>query len=260
MPQTQRLNNPAAMSFRQWRPRRRFSGPVGDRMENASNPIVFHLSANGAAARTISLSSLVIAGWTGRDAAAVTKHIRELEELGVRPPASTPVFYRASASRLTTNAVIEASGGDSSGEVEFVLVAEGGRIYVGVGSDHTDRNVETYNITVSKQICDKPIAPELWALEDVESHWDSLILRSWASFDAAPVLYQEGCVAAMMAPADLLALYEGEFADGAAMFCGTFPAIGGIRPASRFAFELFDPVLDRRITHAYAVKTLPIVG
>ena len=35
-----------------------------------------------------------------------------------------------------------------------MLVQAGGRLLVGVGSDHTDRKVETYNITVSKQMCD----------------------------------------------------------------------------------------------------------
>ena len=43
-----------------------------------------------------------------------------------------------------------------------MLIQSGGTLYVGVGSDHTDRKVETYNITASKQMCDKPIAPELW--------------------------------------------------------------------------------------------------
>ena len=39
-----------------------------------------------------------------------------------------------------------------------MLLQSGGRLWVGVGSDHTDREVETYGVTVSKQMCDKPIA------------------------------------------------------------------------------------------------------
>jgi len=57
------------------------------------------------------ITSLVIAGWTGRDEAALKKHIRELEVLGVKPPKSTPVFYRVSASLLTCEDAIEVSGG-----------------------------------------------------------------------------------------------------------------------------------------------------
>jgi hypothetical protein len=39
---------------------------------------------------------------TGRDPAAVEKHIRELEALSVKRPASTPIFYRFAAARLIT--------------------------------------------------------------------------------------------------------------------------------------------------------------
>lgn len=49
----------------------------------------------------------VIAGWTGRDPAAVEKHIAELEELGVKRPPSTPVFYRISATRISVTDAIE---------------------------------------------------------------------------------------------------------------------------------------------------------
>ena len=44
------------------------------------------------------------------------------------------------------------------------------------------------------------------------------------------------------------------------MFGGTFAAKGGIRPASRFEFELEDPVLKRNIGHAYDVIELPVLG
>ena len=97
-----------------------------------------------------------------------------------RRPATTPIYYRVSARRLTTADRIEVSGGDSSGEVEFALIGWQGRIFVGLGSDHTDRKVETYNITVSKQMCDKPVAVELWSFAEVQDHWDRLVLRSWA--------------------------------------------------------------------------------
>ena len=33
-----------------------------------------------------------------------------------------------------------------------------------------------------------------------------------------------------------------------------------VRPAERFAFELYDPVLDRTIAHEYAVNVLPVVS
>lgn len=209
------------------------------------------------------IGQLVIAGWTGRDRVAQDKHIAELEALGVRRPPSTPVYYRASAARLTTGNSIQTPGAESSGEVEFVLYQLDDVLWVGVGSDHTDRQVETYNITVSKQMCDKPVAPVLWRFDDLRDHWDALILRSWAIRGEERSLYQQGNVSAMLHPDDLIAGYcqsGGTFTDGTAMFGGTLAAIGGIRPADRFEFELEDPVLQRRLAHAYEIVTLPVAG
>jgi hypothetical protein len=211
---------------------------------------------------TLPIDQAVIAGWTGRDPVARDKHIAELEAIGIARPASTPIFYRVSARRITTEDSIEVSGGDSSGEVEFVLIGWQGRIFVGLGSDHTDRKVETYSVTVSKQMCDKVMAPVLWELEDVAGHWDRMILRAHAWIDGARVLYQEGTLDSMLPVADLIRLGFGGagFPDGCAMFGGTFAAKGGIRPASRFEFELEDPVLKRSIRHVYDVVVLPVLG
>jgi len=214
-----------------------------------------------AASQVITVETTIIAGWTGRDPVALEKHIAELEELGVPRPASTPIYYRVANARLTTDAVIEVSGGDSSGEVEFALVRANSQLYVGIGSDHTDRKAETFNVTMSKQMCEKPMASELWAFDDVKNHWDKLILRSWAWIDGEKTLYQEGTVDSMLSPDDVMRGYGPEgLPDNAVMFCGTLAARGGIRPASRFEFEIEDPVLGRRISHGYDVVELPVLG
>jgi hypothetical protein len=223
----------------------------------------FTVEADGATRpMQIRIEQAVVAGWTGRDPVARDKHIAELEAIGIARPASTPIFYRVAARRLTTDKTIEVSGGNSSGEVEFVLFAAGGRTYVGAGSDHTDRKVETYSVTVSKQMCDKPVAAVLWALDEVADHWDSMVLRAFAWIDGERVLYQQGTLDAML---PVKALIRGGFGgdrlpDGFAMFGGTFAAIGGIRPASHFEFELEDPVLKRIISHGYDVIELPVLG
>ena len=211
---------------------------------------------------TLSISQAVIAGWTGRDPVARDKHIAELEAIGIARPASTPIYYRVAARRLTTEDSIEVCGGDSSGEVEFVLIGWQGRIFVGCGSDHTDRKVESYSVTVSKQMCDKSIAPELWELEEVIDHWDQMILRAFAWIDGKRVLYQEGTLDAMLPVKELLArgFKDGKLPDGCAMYGGTFAAKGGIRPADRFEYELEDPVLKRVIRHGYDVIALPMLG
>ena len=207
------------------------------------------------------VNDAVIAGWTGRDAIAVEKHIKELEALGVKRPATTPIFYRVAAARLTTDDTIEAVGESSGGEVEFVLLQDAGRLWVGAGSDHTDREVEKYGVTVSKQLCDKPIASVFWSYEEVAPHWDELILRAHVIEGGKSVLYQEGAVTAMMHPQALLEKHSGtSLRDGTLLFGGTLAAHGGVRPTSEFSFELEDPVLGRKIAHRYRVRTLPILG
>ncbi len=225
--------------------------------------LTFTIDAQGATTPlTLAIDQAVIAGWTGRDPVARDKHIAELEAIGIARPATTPIYYRVSARRLTTEDQIEVCGSDSSGEVEFVLIGWQGRIFVGLGSDHTDRKVESYSVTVSKQMCDKVMAPVLWELEDVIDHWDRLILRSHAWIGGKRELYQEGTLDAMLPVSELLArgFTDGKLPDGCAMFGGTFAAKGGIRPASRFEFELEDPVLKRSIRYAYDVIEMPVRG
>ena len=200
------------------------------------------------------VTELVIAGWTGRDEQALRKHIRELEEIGVKPPKTTPIFYRVSSNLFTHEREIQVSGPDTSGEVEFVLMQTQSLLYVALGSDHTDRKAETIGVSLSKQLCAKPVSRETWRYDEVKPHWEKLVLRAWADGE----LYQEGPVTAMRSPEDLLARYP--LKDGWAMFCGTLAAKGGIRPAKRFRMELDDPVLNRKLTHEYAIKVLPIEG
>lgn len=202
----------------------------------------------------VKISELIIAGWTGRDETALKKHIKELEEIGVKPPKSTPIFYRVAANLFTHETEIQVSGPDTSGEVEFVLIQNGKELRVTVGSDHTDRKAETIGVSLSKQLCAKPVSAKSWEYSQVKPHWEKLVLRAWADSE----LYQEGPVTAMRSPEDLMARYP--LKPGHAMFCGTLAAKGGIRPSKRFKMELEDPVLKRRLTHEYVIKVLPVEG
>lgn len=202
---------------------------------------------------------LVIAGWTGRDSAAVEAHVRELEAIGVPRPRATPLFYRVSAELLTQADEICVLGAESSGEVEAVIVASAGSLWVGVGSDHTDRRLERLDVPRAKQCCAKAIGRELWRFDDVEPHWDELRLRSYVHVPEGRMLYQEGPLAALLAPRGLMSRYATEgLPQGTALFCGTLPVHGVVRRASRFEMELIDPVRGRTLRHAYTVQELPI--
>jgi hypothetical protein len=223
----------------------------------------FHEGAGAPVTHETVIDNAIIAGWTGRDAAAVEKHIVELEALGVQRPTTTPIFYRVSAARLTTADSIEVLGDQSSGEVEFVLLQAHGKLWVGAGSDHTDRKVEAYNVSVSKEMCDKPVTQEFWPYEDLADHWDRLILRSFAVENGSKRLYQEGAVTAMLAPNDLIGRYaeNGKLSENTIMFCGTLPIRGEFATGSnRFEFELEDPIAKRSLRHFYDMVTLPVMG
>jgi Protein of unknown function (DUF2848) len=207
------------------------------------------------------IHNLVIAGWTGRDARGVEDHIAELEALGVSRPRQVPCFYRLGSTLLTSEPQVEVCGSESSGEVEFVLVSLPQGLFVGVGSDHTDRKVEAYGVTVSKQVCPKPIAKDLWSFEDVAPHWDELILQSWVTRGNHRELYQEGKVVSMRSPEDLVSRYAGpgkSLPVGTVLYCGTLPVQGKIGSSEEFEVALKDPIRACSLHHAYAVRCLPV--
>lgn len=211
----------------------------------------------------VDVGDLVIAGWTGRDVAALEHHIEELKAIGVQPPSRVPLYYRVATNLLTQADSIQVLGDDTSGEAEPVLVGTPDRLWVTVGADHTDRRVESYGVAVSKQLCPKVIGRAVWRFEDVESHWDQLILRSFVEEGGKPILYQEGTLARIRAPRELIAGWRNgdrRLPPGVAMFCGTLPAIGAIRAAPRFTMELEDPVLGKKISHSYRIQALPVVA
>lgn len=75
--------------------------------------------------------------------------------------------------------------------------------------------------------------------------------------------YQSGSLAAIR---PLESLIEGAGLErlaqdgGAAMLCGTFAAIGGVRPAARIRMAMHTPVRDRSITLTYQAEALEVVA
>jgi len=217
------------------------------------------LHKNGAEMRySMASRRLVIAAWTGRDAASVRAHIDELAALGVSPPARTPLIYNVSSSLLTTGSHIEVLGNKTSGEAEFILFSHLGKIWVGIGSDHTCRELEVSSVPASKQICAKPIGNTGWLLDDLLPHWDELELRSYVVRPGRSELYQSSKVRNILAPPALLELCDTEGIDlkDSVLFCGTVPPVMPWTDADRFICELHDPVLNRSIQCKYKIQTL----
>ena len=196
-------------------------------------PNTLTFAVAGSEPATITIERAIIAGWTGRNADEVME-------------------------------TVDATG---SGEAEPVVIDDGKRLYIGLGSDHTDRQLETHSVALSKQICAKPVAPTLWAFDEAAPHLDQIAIRSFIRDDEneAWTPYQEGTLASIRPLAELIdaspAAATARLQPGTAMMCGTFAVLsGGVRPARFFRMEMTDPVLGRTIEHCYETRTLPVIS
>jgi hypothetical protein len=195
---------------------------------------------------------------TGRDQESVRRHIEELAEHGVPGPERVPTFYAATPAVIVAGEKIDVLGSETSGEVEYILLQSRDVLYVGLGSDHTDRGHERVSITHAKQLCPKVVATALWRYEDVAPHWDRLVLRSFSGADRR--LYQEGPVSEMLDPQDILGRVRirtgRDDLEGVLVFSGTLPLVGELSYGDRFAAELSDEVTGARLSLDYAVNVI----
>jgi len=203
------------------------------------------------------------AGYVGRNRQAVEAHIEELRREGIPPPTSVPALFPVSADNVTTTERIEVIGSETSGEAEYVLfVRASGEIFVGVGSDHTDRALERVSLGKSKQICKNVVSRQVWRLRDVEADWDHLVLQSWIrSAGGEEALYQQGTLGSILPPGKLLELVNSRLTDpvreGLVIFSGTLPLLSGhIRAADEFRAELCNPHTGHRLSCSYRCDIL----
>jgi Protein of unknown function (DUF2848) len=205
----------------------------------------------------LTITEVLLAGYTGRNRDAVMEHIRELEQLGIAPPPRVPMVYVVDPALLTTAPAIKTSEPETSGEVEVCLFTHESGLLVGLGSDHTDRKHEAIDIAESKTRCQKAVSQSFWRYADVREHWDEIEIRSWAFEGSTRRLYQNGALVEFLTVDGLTdELRRAGHSDlaGRFIFGGTIPTRVGIVYGNRFEAELTDPVLGRKLTCAYDVK------
>lgn len=217
---------------------------------------------SGSESVNVAVNRIANCGWTGRNEEELRKHIEELEKEGIEAPDEFPVIYPKPYHLITTSDDIEVLSGETSGEAEFALFPQEGtdEVYVGVGSDHTDRDMETESIVIAKSLCPNVVGEDLWVLDDVIDHWDQIELRSWTGNDGERVLYQDTTLEAILSPADLFDLVEektSESTEHTAVFSGSVGTeTDDFIHGDFFEVELHDPVLDRTIRAEYDVSPL----
>lgn len=216
---------------------------------------------DGSQPLNFNFNRMVNAGYVGRNQEEVRRHVEELAKKGIPAPKTTPVLYPVVRRALTTDQEIEVYDKETSGEVEFVLlVVDEKEIYVALGSDHTDRHLEESDIPRSKQICPNIMTKAVWLLDDVADHWDDLLIRSTVIKDGKEVTYQEGRLAAIMTPAELMEFVQSKIPTplrDTIIYSGTLGLLTGeFSYSDKFSAELIDETLDRRLALEYSVRQL----
>jgi hypothetical protein len=204
---------------------------------------------------------MVNAGYVGKNQEEVRRHIEELAAKGIPGPKSIPVLYPVVCNVLSLDPAIEVYGNETSGEVEYVLcVVTEDEVYVGLGSDHTDRHLEETDIPRAKQICPNLLGRTVWPLAEVESHWDDLLMNASAVKDGKETLYQEGRLGLLLNPAELMSFVKSKISgslENLIIFSGTMGMLTGeFIFSQKFSAKLIDEKLNRRLEISYEIRPL----
>lgn len=212
----------------------------------------------GATNTKLPVDRVVLAAFAGRDLNSARKKVEELRQIGHWAPDRVPAFIEVPPELIVHAPEISPGNHRTSGEVEYVLLNSKDGWLVSVGSDHSDREVEVNNLPASKVVCPKVVASTFWRLEDVEGHWDEMILQAYVTFgDGERRHCQREKLSALLPPRDLLKYVEEggwNMGDGFLVFSGSIPFIVSAEGATSFGFSLEDPILHRSISHEYLIR------
>lgn len=206
------------------------------------------------------VKKIINAGYTGRNQEEVRRHVEELKEMNIPAPEKVPIFYPKASALLTIENCCEVVDKDSTGEAEYVLLIGENEIFVGVGSDHTDRKLEASSIIKAKQLCPNFVSRGVWRFNDVKEHWDEIKLLSWIDKNRT-ALYQKATLNAIMHPEELMIrvrdLLGGTLEAGTVIFSGTVGAlISGMPFSEFFDMELIDERRNQILHCHYEIKVM----
>lgn len=194
-------------------------------------------------------------GSATRDPDAAVAHQEEVAKSGIYIASDVPAprIYPIGLHALDTGSSVFVQSAQTSGEVEIVIHV-GDKIHVGVGSDHTDRALETVSIPGSKQACVNHLAPTFWAWDDIADTWDDCIMRSWVD----DRLYQEVGVSKFLSPPDILSILKERVNNlpdkNYMVYCGTYVSVDkALGYGNKWRYQLETPKLKRQIDAQYDV-------
>ena len=194
-------------------------------------------------------------GSATRDPDAAFAHQEEVAKSGIYIASDVPAprIYPIGLHALGTDSSVFVQSAQTSGEVEIVIHV-GDKIHVGIGSDHTDRALETVSIPGSKQACVNHLAPVFWAWDEIADTWDDCIMRSWVD----DRLYQEVGVNKFLSPPDILGILKERVRNlpskSYMVYCGTYVSVDkALGYGKKWRYQLEAPKLSRQIDAQYDV-------
>ena len=194
-------------------------------------------------------------GSATRDPDAAFAHQEEVAKSGIYIASDVPAprIYPIGLHALGTDSSVFVQSAQTSGEVEIVIHV-GDKIHVGIGSDHTDRALETVSIPGSKQACVNHLAPVFWAWDEIADTWDDCIMRSWVD----DRLYQEVGVNKFLSPPDILRILKERVRNlpskSYMVYCGTYVSVDkALGYGNEWRYQLAAPQLNRQIDARYDV-------
>lgn len=210
---------------------------------------------------TVEPTTVLNAGYAGRNQNEVAAHIAELAELGVPAPSVIPALYPVSPYLAQQTDTVHTQHGRTSGEAEWALVitddTEEG-VLLTVACDHTDRELETHSVAWSKNAAPDVVGRQAWRLTDIADRLDDITLKAWVG--AEETLIQDGSLADLLAPAYWLGVLEerGLFRPGTVLLSGTITMLPEVDQfAQAWKVELADPATGNTLTCRYRTVAMP---
>lgn len=215
----------------------------------------------------LAIGRVINLGYATRDPAFMEIHLAELRDQGIDAPrpAEPPLLIPLTPAVLSTSSAIEVQTPTTSGEVEFVLGrTTDGDLVLGVGSDHTDRDLERYNIGWSKQVTANVVSTRFWLLDELSPDLDEIMMKCWTSADGLTwVPYQSAPAREFLAPANMLDICARKagttreaLLDDTVVFSGTPHSEHGLGYLPYWRVTLEDTVHGRSLTRDYRVVSV----
>jgi hypothetical protein len=231
---------------------------------NGTNPVL-HFSVKGKKGKgslmELEVKQLVHCGRTSRNQLKLPQHVALApSSAGERRPVHGAIAFLVPQVNATHSRQIVAYDMQNNAEVEPVFFFDSQEnLFVTVGSDHADRYLESTAGPKSKLWMPKVMSKQAWYYQDVEDHWDEIVLRMWGYVDNVRQLYMDSTVGQILPVEDLLNVTREQCRlkdlRNTVIFGGSVPFLTeGPLWGIAWDFEMFDPILKRTIGHHYDVE------